>query len=86
MRDRFNIYLKGIRYTIDDILNGKAGGILIAMGDSISLLIKLGEKDLNKLTEGTHIFKIEAKSIPNLEIPFELNKNNMNQKFDPLTF
>ena len=76
--------MKGNKYTIDDLLRGKAGGMLIAMGDTITLLIKLGEPDINKLNEGKHIFKINADNIPNLEIPFELDKNSINQKFDPL--
>lgn len=83
IRDTFLIYYKGVKYTLDDILGGKLGGKLIAMGDAFSILIKLDEDDLNKLTEGKHSFKIDAESIPNLDIEFELDKNSIHQKFDP---
>ena len=58
-------------------------GRIIAMGDTISILIKLKRDDLLKLTEGKHTLTIEGEKIPKLDISFELNKKNMNLKFNP---
>ena len=82
IRERFKIYHKGTGFTIEEILSGKAGGRMIAVGDSLSVLIKLDDGDLQKLTEGTHTFSIEAENFPKIEIGFELTKKNMNQKLE----
>ena len=82
-KDRFTIYHKGESFKLDDIFEGKFSGRTIALGDSISVLIKLDEENLNLLSKGTHSFKIESDLISNLIINFELDKTNMNLKFDP---
>ncbi len=81
--ESFKIYFKGESYSIEEILGGKAGGITIAMGDSITVLIKLDDKYFKKLTEGKHVLKIESDKIPKVEINFELTKKNINVEFDP---
>jgi len=84
IRDRFKIYHKGDGYTLDELFGGKAAGKIIAMGDTLTILLKLDEKEMNKfITEGSHTLTIEAENIPTLEISFELSKKNMNIKFDP---
>jgi hypothetical protein len=83
IRERVKVYHKGECYTIDDLLGGKAGGKTIAMGDSLTILIKLDAQDLAKLTEGKHSLTVEAENIPSLEINFELTDHSMNLKFDP---
>ncbi|MFX1590465.1 MAG: hypothetical protein ACFFC1_20210, partial [Promethearchaeota archaeon] len=40
-KNRFTIYHKGESFKIDDIIEGKFSGRTIALGDSISVLIKL---------------------------------------------
>ncbi len=85
IRERIKVYHKGESYTIDEILGGKAGGKTIAMGDKLTILIKLNQEDLNKLTEGRHTLTIEAENIPTLEINFELTEDNINLTFDPET-
>ena len=82
IRDRVKISHKGEFYTIDEILGGKVGGKTIAMGDSLTIIIKLDDEDIGKLTEGKHTLKIEAESIPSLEISFELTNKSMNLKLD----
>ena len=83
IQEGISIYHKGEPFKLSDILEGKMSGRTIAMGDSISILIKLESGDLQKLTEGKHIFTIEGEKIPKLDIHFELNNKNMNLKFDP---
>jgi len=81
--NRLLMYHKGESYNISDILEGKLSGKTINLGDSISILIKIEKDTLNRFTEGKHIFRIESDFITNLEIIFELDKTNMNVKFDP---
>lgn len=81
IRERVKIYLKGIGYTIDDILQGKAKWVTIGLGDKISILIKMDSQILEKFTEGKHIFKIKHKNNPLFEIDFELTSKNMNVRF-----
>ena len=82
IQKRFLIYHGGQSFRIDEILGGKFSGRTIAMGDSITILIKLDNDALKRLTEGKHVLIIEGESVPKLEINFELNKDNMNQKFE----
>jgi len=81
--DRLLIYHKGKSFNINEILEGSLSGRTIALGDSISVLIKLDENSLEMFTEGEHTFKIESDFVSNLEIIFVLNESNMNIKFDP---
>jgi len=50
--------------------------------DPIELIAAANITTLKKLTEGKHIFKIESDLITGIEIHFELDKNNMNLRFD----
>ncbi|TFG14100.1 MAG: hypothetical protein EU531_09335 [Promethearchaeota archaeon] len=81
LKTRFIINHKGERFTVDDIIDGKLGGRLIALGDSIDIVIKLDEHNLEKFTEGMHKFRWESELIPVLEFKFELNEDNMNQEY-----
>ncbi|MFW9882336.1 MAG: hypothetical protein ACFFG0_55450 [Candidatus Thorarchaeota archaeon] len=83
IRDRILIYHKGESFKLDDIIKGKLRGRSIALGDSISILIKLDKDSLNTLTEGEHFFKIDSDYLSNFTINFELDETNMNLKFDP---
>ncbi|MHA2049461.1 MAG: hypothetical protein ACW986_07575, partial [Promethearchaeota archaeon] len=82
LKDQFLIYHKGESFTIEDILKGKLSGRTIALGDSISVLLKLNADTLDTLSEGEHAFKIESDLISNLIINFELDETNMNLEFD----
>ena len=82
IQNRILIYYKGESFNFNEIKEGKLSGKTIALGDSISILLKLDEGSLEMLTEGKHVFKIESDMISKLEIEFELNKNNMNISFD----
>ena len=81
LKTKFIIHHKGQRFTVDDILNGKLGGRLIALGDTVDILIKLDKNALKKFTEGKHKFRLESELIPVLEFNFELNEDNMNQEY-----
>ncbi len=83
IQEVFKIYHKGESFTIDDILKGKLSGRTIALGDSISVLIKVDDETLKRLTKGKHSFIIDTDKVSNLEIAFELDDNNVNLKFDP---
>jgi hypothetical protein len=83
IRESVTVYHKGESFTIDEVLGGKAGGKTIAMGDKLTILIKLNEGDLNKLTVGKHSITVEAENIPTLEINFELTDESINLQFDP---
>ncbi|MFX1316613.1 MAG: hypothetical protein ACFE9T_12170 [Promethearchaeota archaeon] len=83
IQERIMIYHGGEMFTLKNILEGKLSGRTLALGDSISIIIKLDEGSLEKITEGKHIFKIETEFITGIEIHFELDKNNMNLRFDP---
>jgi len=82
IQERIMIYHGGELFTLNNILEGKLSGRTIALGDNISIILKLDESSLEKLTEGKHIFKIESDVITGIEIHFELDKNNMNLRFD----
>jgi len=82
LQNRILVYHNGESFNFNEIKEGKLGGRIIALGKSISILLKLDEGTLEKLTEGKHSFKIESKMISNLEIGFELDKSNMNIPFD----
>ena len=81
LKTRFVIHHKGERFTVDDIIEGKLGGRLIALGDTIDIMIKLDENALKKFTKGKHKFRMESELIPILEFNFELNEDNMNQEY-----
>ena len=81
LKTRFIIHHKGEQFTIDDIIEGKLGGRLIALGDTIDILIKLDENALKKFTKGKHKFRLESELIPILEFNFELNEDNMDQEY-----
>lgn len=81
LKRRFIITHKGDRFTIDDIIQGKLGGRLIALGDTIDILVKLDEHALRKFTKGKHKFRLESELIPVLEFNFELTEENMNQEY-----
>ncbi|MHA1439128.1 MAG: hypothetical protein ACTSPD_16275 [Promethearchaeota archaeon] len=74
------IFHKDRYYSIEDILSGAAAGKVIALGDSLTIFMKLPDKALEKLTEGKHTITIQVENMPTIEISFELNKNNMNIK------
>ena len=81
LKTRFIINHKGEQFTIDDIIDGKLGGRLIALGDTVDILIRLDKHVLKKFTEGAHKFRLESELIPVIEFNFELNKDNMNQNY-----
>lgn len=83
IKESLRIYHKGENFSFEDALGGKMGGRTIAMGDEITIVFKLDESFLAKLTEGKHTLSIESDKIPNVEIGFELIKSNMNQTFTP---
>jgi len=83
IQERIMIYHGGELFKLNDLIEGKLSGRTIALGDSISVILKLDESSLEKLTEGKHVFKIESDFITGIEINFELDKNNMNLRFDP---
>ena len=83
LQKRFTVYHKGERFTYDEIILGKFGGRMIALGDSINILARLEDEDLARFTPGKHSLIIDMDDILQLEIEFELNENNTNMKFDP---
>ncbi len=82
LKGHFTLYHKGEKFTIDDLLSGKLAGRMIALGDTIDILIKIDQNGLEKFSEGTHTFKFKSEVIPTLEFNFELSKENLNQSFD----
>ncbi len=80
IKNSLKIHHKGDTFSFEDILSNKLGGRTIAMGDSISVLLKLEEIYLDKLTEGKHVLKLDSDKLPKVEINFELNDKNMNVK------
>ncbi|MFX1453398.1 MAG: hypothetical protein ACFFCM_21365 [Promethearchaeota archaeon] len=80
IKESIRIYHKGESFTFDDAFGGKMGGKTIAMGDEIVVVFKLDESFISKLTEGKHTLGVNSEKIPNVEISFELNQKNMNQK------
>ena len=83
IKETLRIYHKAESFSFNDALGGKMGGRTIAMGDQVTVVFKLDESFLAKLTEGKHTISIESSKVPNIEIGFELTKDNMNQKFTP---
>ena len=83
LKGHFRFFLKDEEFTIDDLLNGKLAGRIIALGATINILIKIDEDGLEKFSEGKHVFKFKSEIIPTLEFSFELGAENLNQKFDP---
>ena len=83
IKDHFLIYHDGIGFTIDDLLAGKLAGKLIALGDTIDILIKIKSEGINRFTEGVHKFTFASELIPKLDINFELSEKNLNRKYDP---
>jgi len=82
LKDHFAFYHKEERFTIDDLLSGKLAGRIIALGDTINILIRIDEDGIEKFSEGKHNFKFISEIIPTLEFNFELGKENLNQKFE----
>ena len=83
LKGHFRLFLKDEEFTIDDLLSGNFAGRMIALGDTINILIKIDKDGLDKFSEGEHIFKFKSEIIPTLEFKFELGAENLNQKFDP---
>jgi len=83
LKERFLIYHKGESFTIDDVIKGNFGGRIIALGDSINILIKMDAEGLKRFSEGKHKFTFESELIPKFEFNFELTSENLNQRFDP---
>ncbi|NHJ19989.1 MAG: hypothetical protein EAX91_03520 [Candidatus Lokiarchaeota archaeon] len=82
LKDHFTFYIRKEKFTIDDLLRGKLAGKIIALGDTINIVIKIDEDSLDKFSEGQHKFKFTSEIIPTLEFNFELGKENLNQSFD----
>jgi hypothetical protein len=83
LKEHFLIYHGGECFKIDDIINGKLAGRLIAVGDSFDILISLEKEALKRFTLGKHKFTLESELVPKFEFNFELTQENINQKFDP---
>jgi len=83
LKQHFLMYHSGDCFKIDDLINGKLAGRLIALGDNINVLIRLEKDALAKFTIGKHKFTIESELIPKFEFNFELTQDNINQEFDP---
>ena len=83
IQKQITLHHKGESFSVEDIINGKLSGRTIGLGDTISVLIQLANETLTKLTKGKHSLVIESETISNLAIPFELDDNNINVKFDP---
>jgi len=82
LKDHFTFYFNKERFTIDELLSGKLAGKIVALGDTINILIKIDEDGLEKFSEGKHNFKFKSEIIPILEFNFELGTDNLNQSFD----
>jgi hypothetical protein len=83
LQEKIQIFHGNELFTLEDIIENKFSGRTIALGDTISVIIKLDENSLKKFNEGAHIFKIESDFITGLEINFELDEDNMNLSFKP---
>ncbi|MFX1498276.1 MAG: hypothetical protein ACFFBH_12175 [Promethearchaeota archaeon] len=82
LKERFCIYHKGEEFRIDDLIKGKLAGRIVALGDSIEILIKVDKETIAKFSEGKHKLALESELVPKLEFNFELNHKNMNKKLD----
>ncbi len=84
LKDHFTFYIKKEKFSIDELLSGKLAGRIIALGDTINILIRIDEESIEKFSEGKHNFKFKSEVIPILEFNFELGKENLNQKFESI--
>ena len=82
LKERFLIYHKGEKFRIDDFISGKLAGRLIALGDTIEILIQVEKETIAKFSEGKHKLSLESELVPKLEFHFELNHKNMNKKLE----
>lgn len=85
LRENARFFFKGNNFTFNSILDGTLAGQTVAVGDKLTILLKLKEADTKKLEEskGKHEIIINIKSLPTLTIKYELFEKNMNIKFDP---
>ena len=77
----FTLYHNDQKFSFKDIMQGSFGGTTIALGDKIDIVIKVSDKTLDKLTNGTHKLKLELTSFPTLEVEFNLSEENFNRKY-----
>jgi len=84
LKERFIFHHKGEQFRIDDLISGKLAGRIIALGDSIDILIKIDKDGITKFSEGKHKLSVESELVPKLEFNFELTKKNMNKKLDEI--
>jgi hypothetical protein len=80
---RFIVYHKGEEFTFKDLMAGKMAGRTIAMGDTITILVKLDKRDLERLELGKHTLKIDSEAFPSLKFNFELTEDNTDIRFNP---
>jgi hypothetical protein len=83
IKNHFLIYHNGICFTIDELLEGKFAGTLVALGDTIDIIIRINSDGIKRFTEGPHKFTFDSELIPKLDFNFELTEKNINRKFDP---
>ena len=83
IKNHFMIFHKGVSFTIDDLLAGNLAGRIIALGDTINILIRIKSEGIKKFTKGKHKLIFESKLIPKLEFDFELDDDNLNIGFHP---
>ncbi len=83
IKNHFMIYHKGKSFTIDDLLAGNLAGRIIALGDTINILIKIKSEGIKKFTKGKHKLIFQSGLIPKLEFDFELDDDNLNIEFHP---
>lgn len=85
LRENVSFYFRGNNYTLNSILDGALAGQTVAVGDKLTILLKLKEADMKKLEEskGKHDIVIDIKNLPTITIKCELFEKNMNIKFDP---
>ncbi len=85
LRENVSFYFRGNKYTLNSILDGALAGQTVAVGDKLTILLKLKEADMKKLEEskGKHDIAIDIKNLPIITIKCELFEKNMNIKFDP---
>ncbi|MBD3212301.1 MAG: hypothetical protein GF311_06810 [Candidatus Lokiarchaeota archaeon] len=79
LTENFSLYHKDQKLSFNDLVEGKFGGRTIGLGDKIDIVLKVGEKTLNKLTEGKHTLTLESSSFPSLDVHFNLSEDNFNR-------